>query len=59
MDQSPTWEDMTAAVLAGRGYLFTNQQKTAANWRINIWVCIAKGTATERVRLDGFGGAFD
>jgi len=59
MDQSPTWEDMTAAVLAGRGHLFQNQQKTAQNWRINIWVCIAKGTATERVRLDGFGGAFD
>lgn len=59
MDETPTWEDMTAAVNAGRGYLFTNQQKTAANWRINIWVRIAKGTATERVRLDGFGGAFD
>jgi hypothetical protein len=59
MDQTPTWEDATAAVTAGRGYLFTNQEKTAENWRINIWVCIAKGTATERVRLDGYGGAFD
>jgi hypothetical protein len=59
MDEVPTWEDATAAVTAGRGYLFTNQEKTAENWRINIWVCIAKGTATERVRLDGFGGAFD
>jgi hypothetical protein len=59
MDEVPTWEDATAAVTAGRGYLFTNQEKTAENWRINIWVCIAKGTATERVRLDGYGGAFD
>jgi hypothetical protein len=59
MDETPTWEDATAAVTAGRGYLFTNQQKTAANWRINIWVSIAKGTATERVRLEGYGGAFD
>lgn len=59
LDEVPTWEDATAAVTAGRGYLFTNQEKTAENWRINIWVCIAKGTATERVRLDGFGGAFD
>jgi hypothetical protein len=59
MDQTPTWEDATVAVTAGRGYLFTNQEKTAENWRINIWVCIAKGTATERVRLDGYGGAFD
>jgi hypothetical protein len=59
MDEVPTWEDATAAVTAGRGYLFTNQEKIAENWRINIWVCIAKGTATERVRLDGYGGAFD
>ena len=59
MDEVPTWEDATAAVSAGRGYLFTNQTKTAASWRINIWISIAKGTATERVRLDGFGGAFD
>jgi Bacterial Ig domain len=59
LDEVPTWEDATAAVTAGRGYLFTNQEKTAENWRINIWVSIAKGTATERVRLDGFGGAFD
>lgn len=59
MDEVPTWEDATAAVLAGRGYLFTNQQKTAENWRINIWVRIAKGTATERVLLNGYGGAFD
>jgi hypothetical protein len=59
LDEVPTWEDATAAVTAGRGYLFTNQEKTAENWRINIWVCIAKGTATERVRLDGYGGAFD
>lgn len=59
LDAEPTWEDATAAVVAGRGYLFTNQTKTADNWRINIWVVIAKGTATERVRLDGLGGAFD
>ncbi len=59
LDAEPTWEDATAAVTAGRGYLFTNQTKTAQDWRIDIWVVIAKGTATERVRLDGFGGAFD
>jgi len=59
LDAEPTWEDMTTAVIGGRGYLFTNQTKTAADWRINVWVVIAKGTATERVRLDGYGGAFD
>ncbi|QQE75229.1 Ig-like domain-containing protein [Brevibacillus composti] len=59
LDAEPTWEDATAAVTAGRGYLFTNQTRTAQDWRIDIWVVIAKGTATERARLDGFGGAFD
>lgn len=59
MDAEPTWEDATAAVIAGRGHLFTNETKTAESWRINIWVSIAKGTATERVLLNGYGGAFD
>jgi len=59
MDEEPVWEDTTAAVLAGRGHLFQNQTKTAESWRINIWVRIAKGTATERVLLNGYGGAFD
>ncbi|WP_221176065.1 Ig-like domain-containing protein [Brevibacillus nitrificans] len=59
LDASPTWEDATSAVKANRGFVFTNTNKTAANWAINIWVIIAKGTATERVRLNGYGGAFD
>jgi len=58
-DQTPTWEDATGAVRGGRGYLFQNTTKTAADWGINIWVVLAKGTATERVRLNGYGGAFD
>ncbi|WNC14255.1 Ig-like domain-containing protein [Brevibacillus brevis] len=59
LDASPTWEDATNAVKTNRGYLFTNTTKTATNWAINIWVVIAKGSATERVKLNGFGGAFD
>lgn len=59
LDASPTWEDATNTVKTNRGYLFTNTTKTAANWAINIWVVIAKGSATERVKLNGFGGAFD
>lgn len=59
LDAVPTWEDCTGAVKGNRGYLFTNKTKTAANWAINLWVIIAKGTATERVRLNGYGGAFD
>ncbi|WP_235615928.1 Ig-like domain-containing protein, partial [Brevibacillus reuszeri] len=59
LDDTPTWEDATNAVKGGRGYLFTNTTKTAENWAINLWVTIAKGTATERTRLNGYGGAFD
>ncbi|MFP3390456.1 Ig-like domain-containing protein [Brevibacillus sp. SIMBA_040] len=59
LDVSPTWEDATGAVRGGRGYLFTNEIKTAEAWCINLWVTIAKGTVTERVKLNGYGGAFD
>ncbi|WP_056490866.1 hypothetical protein [Brevibacillus sp. Leaf182] len=59
LDTVPTWEDCTGAVKGNRGYLFTNKTKTAANWAINLWVIFAKGTATERVRLNGYGGAFN
>lgn len=59
LDPEPAWEDATSAVKGNRGYLFTNTTKTAENWAINIWVVIAKETATERVRLNGYGGAFD
>lgn len=59
LDATPTWEDATGAVNGGRGYLFTNTTKTATDWAINIWVSINKGTATERVLLNGHGGAFD
>ncbi|USG67458.1 hypothetical protein NDK47_09345 [Brevibacillus ruminantium] len=58
-DKAPTYEDMTGSVKAGRGYIFTNQTKTAANWGINIRISFDKGTATGRVILNGFGGAFD
>ncbi|MED1954144.1 Ig-like domain-containing protein, partial [Brevibacillus centrosporus] len=59
LDAEPAWEDATIAVKGNRGFLFNNTNKTAENWAINIWVIIAKGAATERVRLNGYGGAFD
>lgn len=59
LDENPAWEDATGAVKGGRGHLFTNQTKTAEAWCINLWVTIAKGSATERVKLNGYGGAFD
>ncbi|MFF2530342.1 hypothetical protein ACFVS2_15710 [Brevibacillus sp. NPDC058079] len=59
LDDAPTWEDCTGAVKGNRGYLFTNKNKTAPEWAINLWVTINKGTAKERVLVNGYGGAFD
>ncbi|MFA4132599.1 MULTISPECIES: glycine-rich protein [unclassified Brevibacillus] len=59
LDAVPTWEDCTNAVKVNRGYLFTNKNKTAPDWAINLWVTIDKGTAKERILVNGYGGAFD
>ncbi len=59
LDASPTWEDARNAVIGGRGYIFTNKTKTAADWGICVWVTLAKGSATQRVHVYGYGGAFD
>lgn len=58
-DAQPTWEDITSQVKAQRGYQFTNTTSTSGKWGINIHFKIEKGTATETVLLNGFGGAFD
>ncbi|WNF07281.1 Ig-like domain-containing protein [Brevibacillus borstelensis] len=58
-DAQPTWEDITGPVQAKRGYQFTNTTSTSGKWGINIHIRILKGTATDTVILNGFGGAFD
>ncbi|QOT01373.1 hypothetical protein JNUCC42_16425 [Brevibacterium sp. JNUCC-42] len=58
-DESPTWEDCTMVVRLGRGYLFTNETKTAAEWGIDIRFRIEKGEAVSPISFKGFGGAFD
>lgn len=58
-DDTPTWEDITAQAQAGRGHIFTNTTSTSGQWGINIRIQILKGSATETVLLNGFGGAFD
>ncbi|MGG1443522.1 Ig-like domain-containing protein [Brevibacillus laterosporus] len=58
-DESPTWEDCTLVVKLGRGYLYTNDKKTADKWGIDIRFHIEKGEATKPISFQGFGGAFD
>lgn len=58
-DEVPTWEDVTGMAMNKRGFHFTNTEKTAEQWGINIRFTINKGTAHDQVRFNGFGGAFD
>ena len=58
-DEVPTWEDITGMAMNKRGYNFTNTEKIAEQWGINIRFTINKGTAHDQVRFNGFGGAFD
>lgn len=58
-DASPTWEDITNHVRFNRGFLFTNTEKTAEQWGVDIRFVFEKGTATSMVIVNGFGGAFD
>ncbi len=58
-DEVPAWEDITGMAMNKRGYNFTNTEKTAEQWGINIRFTINKGTAHDQVRFNGFGGAFD
>ncbi|MED0672114.1 Ig-like domain-containing protein [Aneurinibacillus aneurinilyticus] len=58
-DASPAWEDITNHVRFNRGFLFTNTEKAAERWGVDIRFVFEKGTATSQVIVNGFGGAFD
>lgn len=58
-DTSPAWEDITQAFLNREAHTFTNANKTAEKWGVNVEFEIIKGTAMEQVSIDGFGFAFD
>jgi hypothetical protein len=52
-DASPTWEDATAAYLAGNEghYAFTNTTKTDANWATQAKITVNAGTATGEISI--------
>jgi hypothetical protein len=58
-DTTPTWEDITASVLANGAYTFTNKTKTHAKWGVSVMVQILKGTATSEINCKGFDFTFD
>ena len=57
-DATPTWEDVTSAVLAGTAFSLSNTTKTADKWGYNFQVTIEKGTATAACKFTGSSGYF-
>ena len=59
-DDSPTCEDMTSIVIAGRPYTFINSTKRSNKWGIKIRITITKNKGyTGEVAIYGFGGAYE
>jgi hypothetical protein len=57
-DDSPAWEDCTAAVKLNQKYFFDNQEKTADNWGVKLHVKLERGTAVNPVYIASIGGNF-
>ena len=57
-DTSPTWEDMTSAVLNEVNYVFTNSVKTAVNWGINFKVTVSRGPSNIGGYIYGIEGGY-
>jgi hypothetical protein len=55
-DTTPTWEDATAATLAGLAYVFTNEVKTSTNWGVSVRVTLNRNNALGNCRIYGVGG---
>lgn len=58
-DASPTWEDITDRVIAGRVYDFNNTTKTATKWGVNIRVTIDRNGAEGACYITEIGGNFE
>lgn len=59
-DELPTWEDITSQVMINRDFNFTNENKTADKWGINIRITVEKNPGyQEEISISGFGGAFE
>ena len=58
-DATPTWEDVTAAVLSGAKFYLTNTTKTATNWGFNLRVKVNRQGADGTCFIRGIGGNFE
>ena len=58
-DASPTWEDITSDVNRGEIYDFTNTDKTAEQWGVNIRVTVDRNGAEGACYITEIGGNFE
>ena len=58
-DTSPTWEDITAAVMAKKAATLQNATKTAGAWGLNVQVDIQKGQEAGTISIDGFALSYE
>lgn len=58
-DASPTWEDVTNAVLGSSKFFLSNTTKTAAAWGFNFRIKINRNSATGDCFIVSAGGNFE
>jgi hypothetical protein len=57
-DESPAWEDMTGDFEAGQPHQFTNVEKTADSWGVNIKLALERGSAVGNCYIDSIIGDY-
>ncbi|MEA5057784.1 MAG: DUF6273 domain-containing protein [Anaerotignum propionicum] len=58
-DASPTWEDVTNAVLGNSKFFLSNTTKTAAAWGFNFRIKVKRNSATGDCFIVSAGGNFE
>ena len=58
-DDSPTWEDITAAVTSKKAATLQNNTKTAGAWGLNVQISIQKGQEAGTISIDGFALSYE
>lgn len=58
-DASPTWEDITQAVVSGSKFFLTNTEKTADAWGFNFRIKVDRNGATGDCFITSVGGNFE
>ena len=59
LDEKPVWQDCTAQVLGNEKIFFSNKEKTAEKWAVNVRVTGDKKTATDVLSVSVIGGFYD